>query len=286
MKNILKILQRGYSFGDNNNRTKYKTFNRASIMIMCIWLLISLTFLAVVIAKLAFSQINFSRFYLGRQFSYYLTKAAVRQACLERNNDMTPGYDTLGELRTPRKIDFSDYKGEYFLIDERSKININTADKEILKRLFDSEFLAQNLIDYRQKEKPHHFSFLEELLEVEGIDKDLFGELKETITVYSDGYININTACPRALLALGLESEEVEEILDFRSSNIFNSRITISRVFSDLGIKYKQSNLLKPNSSNYTVKASTYMGQRLVGKFDIVIVKTGGRFLVKSWERN
>ncbi|MBL7081512.1 MAG: helix-hairpin-helix domain-containing protein [Candidatus Omnitrophica bacterium] len=257
-------------------------------MIMCIWLLISLTFLAVSIGRLAFSQINFSRFYLGRQFSYYLAKAAVREACLERDNDMTPNYDTLSELRTPRKIDFEDYEGEYFLIDEESKININTAEKETLTRLFDSESLAQNIIDYRKEKEKQLFSSIVELLDVEGMDwmgEDFFEEIKNLITVDSNSYVNINTVPKEALLALGCSEVAAEEILCFRNNNIFDSRTTISSVFNDLGIECEESNLLRPNSSNYTIRTSAYIGKRVAGNLDAAIVKETGGFYVKSWKR-
>jgi type II secretory pathway component PulK len=247
-------------------------------MIICIWLLISLTLLAVSLSGLAFSQINFSRFYLDRQFSYYLTRAAVREVSVERENDMTPNYDTLGELRTSRAIDFEGYRGEYYLIDEESKVNINTADSGILSELLDSEYLAQDVIDYRENEHP--LLAIEELLGV-GLGEELFEEIRGFITVNSNGFININTAPLEVLLVLGCNQDASDKILDFRSSNIFDSQTTISSVFNDLGIDCDYDNLLNTKSSNYTIRTSTYVGNREALSLDVIYNSPERR--IESW---
>ena len=252
--------------------------NGASIMVICIWLLISLSFLAVSVGRLTFSQVNFARFYLDREFSYYLAKAIVREASIERDNDLTPNYDTLYELRTRRPVDFGGFRGEYYLIDEESKVNINTADKGILAELLDSEFLAQDVIDYRREER--FFVAIEELLNA-GVDKELFNEIEDSITVNSNSSININTAPEQVLYALGCSRRALEGILDYRNNNIFDSHATISSVFSDLGIECDYGSLLRTKSSDYTIKTTTYVGQREGVPLDIIYYSAGKR--IESW---
>ncbi len=266
--------------------------NRASIMIICIWLLISLAFLAVSVGRLAFSQIRFSRFYLERKFSYCLTKAAVREVCVERDNDATCDYDTLYELRSPRAVDFMDFRGEYYLIDEESKININTADKQILEglfRLFDAESLADDIIEYREEE--HLFVTVDECCQA-GVDEELLGQIESFITVNSNGGININTACEEVLLALGCQQDSCRKILQFRrgydeteatlDDGVFDSQATISSIFDELGIDFN-SGLLQVKSFNYTVKTLTYTGERECEAFDVIYCFTDKR--IESWKR-
>ncbi|MFH1678287.1 MAG: hypothetical protein ABH914_01555 [Candidatus Omnitrophota bacterium] len=262
-------------------KKRYLSYNkyRGSIMVVCIWLLISLSFLALSVGRLAYSQIKFSRFYHGREFSYYLAKAAVREAVAGRANDLTLGYDTLYELRTVRPIDFEGIRGEYYLIDEGSKINVNTANKEILAGILNSEDLAQQIIDYRQDERL--FIAIEEIMGLE-IEEENFSRIKDFITVNSNGYVNVNTAAGEVFLALGCNSTSVEKILDYREDNIFDSQAAISSVFNDLGIECGYTNLLKAVSSAYTIKTSAYIGERAVGSFDIIYVSADNS--IKSWK--
>ena len=263
-----------------NGNLVYLMRNRASIMVICIWLLIGLSCLVISVGRLASSQISLSRFYLDREFSHYLAKAAVKETCLERDNDMTPNYDTLYELRTKRPIDFAAFTGSYYLIDEESKININTADKEILANLFGSDFLAEDVIDYRKEERP--FFVIAELLNV-GVDKELFEEIKDFVTVNSNSYVNINTAPKEVLLALGCSEDCSEEILAYRNDNIFDSQSTISSVFNDLGIECESSGLLRTKSSNYTIKTSAYIGKREGVAFEVIYCFSDKRII--SWRR-
>ena len=137
----------------------------------------------------------------------------------------------------------------YFLgfQDEARKININKADREVLKRLFillnldevKAEEISSSIVDWRDKDnelsssysaedtyyqflepgysaKDNDFEVLDELLLVKGVDKGIFERIKDYLTVYGDGRININTASAKVLLALGLPFSLVEKIIYFR----------------------------------------------------------------------
>ena len=60
------------------------------------------------------------------------------------------------------------------------------------------------------------FKVKEEILLVEGMDKEKFEQFKDLITVYGDGKVNINTASEGVLKALGLEEELVGIIVRYR----------------------------------------------------------------------
>ena len=62
------------------------------------------------------------------------------------------------------------------------KININTASKDELKRLKGiGEAIAQNIIDYRNEYG--NFDSIEEIINVKGIGKAKFEDIKDHITV-------------------------------------------------------------------------------------------------------
>ena len=63
------------------------------------------------------------------------------------------------------------------------KININTASKDELKRLKGiGEAIAQNIIDYRNEYG--NFDSIEEIINVKGIGKAKFEDIKDHITVW------------------------------------------------------------------------------------------------------
>ncbi len=108
----------------------------------------------------------------------------------------------------------------YGAVDEERKININTASRELLDVLFEeSEIdwaqrdLINNILIWRgdipDTEKIYEnsgyacksgkFRNIEELILVKGINWEDIEKLRENITVYTEGAININTVLPALL---------------------------------------------------------------------------------------
>lgn len=140
----------------------------------------------------------------------------------------------------------------YGLIDEERKININKAAYPVLKRLLEtvadldemtSQELAYSIIDWRDKDsflslpigsaedsyyqnlpKPYDckdsdFEVIEELGLVKGTKREIFEKIKDFITIYGEGLININTAPKEVLLSLGLKDSLVDKIISFRKGD-------------------------------------------------------------------
>lgn len=139
----------------------------------------------------------------------------------------------------------------YGLMDEERKVSINHASIDTLQRLFivaaqlDNEkalLLAQSVIDWRDQDDIFHgsepasseytlymnsgsgygptnsfFSSPEELLLVRGMDSKIFSRIRDYITVFTDGAINLNTAPAQVILSLGLSDIFVDTLLHFRS---------------------------------------------------------------------
>jgi general secretion pathway protein K len=137
----------------------------------------------------------------------------------------------------------------YGVLDEESKININTADRATLERLFreavgfdemESQSLAASIIDWRDEDselsvplgsaedsyyrnlshpyeaKDAPFEVIDELLPVRGMSSALLDKIKDYVTVYGDGMVNVNTAPRVVLIAAGLTPDMAVKVINFR----------------------------------------------------------------------
>lgn len=158
------------------------------------------------------------------------------------NGSFSIYYDYMDELSGLRKIG-------YGLVDEESKINIDHMDRHVLRRLFktvlnfgdtEAQELAASIVDWRDNDsllsiplgsaedsyyrsRPHAyeakdapFDILDEVVLVKDMDMETFNRIKNYITIYGSGRININTASKEVLLSLGLNRLLVDKILFFR----------------------------------------------------------------------
>jgi type II secretory pathway component PulK len=138
---------------------------------------------------------------------------------------------------------------KYGLIDEERKININKADDLTLKRLFtivlgiedaQAKDLANSFLNWRApagqpanvsedsyytglthpyKAKHADLEVPDEILLVRGVNQDAWEKLKNYVTIYGDGKVNINTASRSVLLAIGLNDDIAEMIIEFRAGD-------------------------------------------------------------------
>jgi len=134
------------------------------------------------------------------------------------------------------------------LTDEERRLNLNTAPAEVLARLLEqvgglSEGEAIDagaaIEDWRDEDdtqrasgaedfyygslsnaydcKDAPFEHVEELLLVRGISPEVYRRLEPYVTVYGSGLVNLNTASPEVVRALGISDEGVSGFMAFRS---------------------------------------------------------------------
>ena len=249
-----------------------------SVLIICVWALVFFSILSVGIYRITSSQITLAKAVEGRIAGYYLAKAACfdARAELEKKEEE---YDSLYKLQQVRQKEFDGRKFKYTLLDEESKININTASAEMLERLPGLKGLGEAVANSELKP----FQLKEELLLIDGISEEAFEECKEHITVYSNGPVNVNTAMPEVLISLGVGGDLVANVVNFRrgpdneegtaDDNVFKSQADIN----SLGLGGFP---LVVKSANYSLQIETEMMARKAAKYTVVL---GEDKKIKKW---
>ena len=155
------------------------------------------------------------------------------------------------------KVDFGGGQYSYRLSDEEARINLNTSTPDRIDRLLnfclgldksDRDVIGDSLQDWRDANEAHRLNGAEsedfylklplpyrahnanlesvtELLQIHGVLEKpaiFYGTeerpgLRDVVTVKTPGQVNINTATPCAMQALGLSDAEISEIMQSRS---------------------------------------------------------------------
>jgi type II secretory pathway component PulK len=160
----------------------------------------------------------------------------------------------LGTPAVPERLDLRVDPGRlsYRLTDESGRLNVNRATREVLDRLFQEagveksarDVILDSIQDWRDPNEEHRlngaesdyylglpapyrsknadFASVDELLQVRGVTRELlYGRpdapgLAEHLTVFGTGAVNVNTASPVVLRALGFAPAEVETLVGRR----------------------------------------------------------------------
>ncbi len=191
---------------------------RGIALIVVLWILVLLTIVVGTYAVLAKTESLQSRFLFDTTRARYAAEAGIHRAAYEmRNTDMETRWVPDGR---PYTIDFGAAEVEIRITDESGKIDINSADAQMLSDLFMSRgmdeteawHLADAIEDWRDADElpklygaevdeyeaagyPYgpaneQFGSVDELQQVIGMSWDLFRELEPMLTVHSSGRIN------------------------------------------------------------------------------------------------
>lgn len=214
----------------------------------------------------------------------------------------------------------------YGLSDEEGKININKASLATLKGLFeiaaglfgqDAEDVAAAIVDWRDEDsepqengaedgyystlspaypcKNADFQAREELLLVKGINREIFDKIKEVITLYGEGAVNINSADKVVLRSLGLDDALVEKVIAFRKGpdgsegtdddNVFTAAGEIVALLDDYaGLSSQESDALSAviSSGPLSVVSDNFRGWcvaklagKTAGRIEFVVNRAG-----------
>jgi general secretion pathway protein K len=140
---------------------------------------------------------------------------------------------------------------------------------------------------YQSLPKPYHcknkpMDSLSELHLVKGMTDDIYRKVSPYVTVASNGKININTAEPIVLQALGFDENAVKKLID-------NRPFTKT---SDLYNFMKQGELTQAYSRNqdlFTIKSDTFSVESRGKVHDVektvqsLLIRSGGIATIKTW---
>ena len=174
------------------------------------------------------------------------------------------------------------------LWDEERCININTTDPVKLARLpgITSE-IAACIVDWRDVnnvpldvgaeqgyydllERPYRckngpFIVPEELMLVKGMTAPLFEGIKNYVTVYGDGKVNINTAPYKVLIALGMTDLLASRIIEYRNGTDGRPGTSDDGVFQDVNIEVvlkdlpvQESTIVVSLKNSFTIKSQYF----------------------------
>jgi general secretion pathway protein K len=239
---------------------------KALLLALSLWMMIFLSVFAVYLGIGARQKMLILKRITERDALRCIARAGIKKAILEIAYDVSDTVDGYAEQWASGGTLFKDVAAgmgsyslfvsypqkdvppAYGIIDEARKINVNTAERKILQRLFeslgvssdDSAKIAASIIDFRDEDselsmpigsaedgyyrnlrepyacKDAPFEALDELLLVKGITQDIFEKAEDFVTIYSAGAVNINTARPEVLYSLGMGKRLVDKIEMFR----------------------------------------------------------------------
>lgn len=256
----------------NTNRPSFCRWqrNNGSILIIAFWALSFLSFFAVTLGVAARQKMILAERIDQRGGLRWIAEAGARRAiALLKKSDADLGADFFKEIAAQadrlRRVKVGNGVFTIHIVDEERKININTASPEVLKKFFmiipgcaesDAEILASSVIDWRDEDsvslaqgaeddfythltfpyecKDAPFEFLDELLLVRGINATIYDKVKNYLTVWGSGMVNINTASVPVLMVLGVDEPLAAKISAFRAGEDLTEGTQDDRYFMNV----------------------------------------------------
>lgn len=215
---------------------------KGAILIVSLWTLAILSVFAIILGHKVSAQIKLLHRNIDGIKALYIVGAGVERAVVERfklQEAQEPIYaDSFNQPWLNSNSIFKDVQfgegsytvsnndepGLFGMQDEQAKININKAVPQTLSLLLqqlglspeNSDTLAAAVVLWRDNpDNKGRFDAIEEILLADDRIKDIFPSMKNYITVYGSGAININTA-PEIVLNTVLTPEQVYYITSTR----------------------------------------------------------------------
>lgn len=239
---------------------------KGSILIICLWILLILGICVLALAHRVSLATQISKYQINSLKAYALAKAGMNRMIVELEKD-TNEIDYLEESWAKTSPAFKDFllqDGKFSVssIDEERKINLNYANKYLFYVLE---------IDPNIVSKYKNFSNMQMLkLIVSGL---IYDKIKDIVTVYTSGKININTVSQETLeILLKAILEELkssgQDTSDVSFSDLANKIIDIrnkEKFFKDtdsflknLDLNSHQINILNILLTKITFKSNIF----------------------------
>ncbi|MDB4349757.1 general secretion pathway protein GspK [Omnitrophica bacterium] len=326
------MMRQGFLSLQRRSACRWAADKKGGILILSLWSICLLTTFAVVLSYGVRQKLTLVKRLDDRDKLRFIADAGVKKAIIELKT-ITGSDDDLDSNWTMamsafKEITVGDGKARYAIIDEERKINIKTAKRPTLQRLFqivlnldemESQKIAASIIDWRDEDsmltiplgsaedsdyrslrypyeaKDAEFELIDELLLVKGVTADIFEQIKDYVTIYGEGKVNVNTASKEILLTLGLENSVANMICLYRrgedgmkgteDDNIFSGKSVIAPRLSQFynlsdseltNLSQIVSKHLDTDSQNFTIKSiATLSNRKISTEVNCVIGKDG-----------
>ena len=236
-------------------------WQRGSVLLYVVWVVVMLALFVVSVSGQALEGLHLGDRLLGQLQAAYLARAAREYAADLIAQDPTDVVDHANDpwAQHPAGCPYRLEGGSFSLlrrgatesgcglIDEESRINLNTAPGTVLQALLmtvaglredEAHSLAAAIQDWRDPDTDEHdagaeqyyylsrenaydckdgpFENVEELLLVKGMTASIYEQVAPYVTTEGSGQLNLNTASEPALRALGWSAEGVAGFLAYR----------------------------------------------------------------------
>jgi general secretion pathway protein K len=227
------------------------TQNAGSVLVLSLWIIVLLSLFSLALAWNVQRKISVYEGLAGREEISRISESTVKQVIVDLENKESEVVPKPREwLKGPQLLQTDRAMLEVRVEDEGRKVNVNKAELNILVNLLknvggaDEEKagqLAAAIVDYRSgsgtpegnsnapsetgvlhsgglNDRPKHLplEFLPELLLIHGMTKEIYLSIRDYITIYGDGKVNINAAARGALVSLDLPGELADKIIHLR----------------------------------------------------------------------
>jgi len=276
-----------------------------SVLIMALWIITIMAIFGLGLSRVSYATYRFAKFRRDSLLSLHAMESVVALCKYDRIEDETPGYDGLSEMPQETEYIYGGIKAVYSVTDEERKINLNRMPSSVLKELPGMDMdMAVALVN--SEFRPYEPK--EELLLVDEIDREDYLAIKDSITIYGRGALNINTCSEETLKIAGLDSELADIIIEFREGedgllgtedditfetvsgimDTLKEELYLSLHNEQALFTFISKGLLCVKSENYRIDAGFYAGDRLVNRYSVILgldlIK--GTYCVKKWARN
>jgi hypothetical protein len=268
-------LKRSFLFLSGSEAKKHVS---GAILFIAVGSIAILSILTLGVTSSVLQELRLAKTVTEANTSFYSAYSVLSAMNVIWANDATPAVITLYDLRE-RQISFGSISAQVTFSDEEAKINVKTAFRAVLLRLpgmAGQESLADKIVAVRVSAK-------EELLLVEGMTQEIYNGIKDSITAFGAGAININTSPKDSFLALGMRDALITPIFDFRNGpdgkegteddRVFASTSEIIAALASYGLTPEQQERLEDMISNGKLGVTS---DHI--RVDIVLKKAGKAF--------
>lgn len=267
---------------------------RGAILFLAVGAIAVLSILAIGTASSVLQELRLSRIVNDANTSFDRANSVLEAMKIVFAHDPIPVF-TFYKLRD-RTIPFGDVEACVHFSDEQNKINIHLEPKEVILRLpglVGQEQLAGKIV-------AANIAVKEEVLLVDGMTPEIYGQFKNLLTSITPMGVNINTASSDILAVLGLDEDLIRKIRELRAGRdgkegtqddqYVSSPADIILALEPLGLSEAQKTLLSnliatlqlsANSDYINFSIDIKKGNHKMRSFKIILNISSGKII--SW---